>query len=194
MIETETGAETTTIATEEDLPEDTGADLQMITAAAVEATTTAVVMTMGLPEEAPIAHLLMTIRTTIDMDLRAHGAAIPMGHPAEGVAHRRIHVMEVDVIATAGTRAFREYHFWFATLAPTSPTTTSARHLDASVTFVMCISRGIITRSKQKALPLSNTPILIRLARRATKWTASISRVAYWKSYLHRNVARVRTK
>jgi hypothetical protein len=176
---TETGAEMNTLAIGEDLLAAMGADLPMTTAAAVEATTTvAVAMTMGLPEEDPaVAHLTTTIGTKINMDLRAHGVAIPTVRHAEGVAHRKTFAEAVAgiaiAIATAGMtarmRAFLEYHFWFVTSAPTSLTTTSVRHSDALVTFAMCTSRGITTRSKRKVLPLSNMQIQIRLVRHATK-------------------------
>ena len=168
---TETGAEMNTFAIGEDLLAAMGADLPMTTAA-VEATTTvatttvAVVMTMGLPEEDPaVAHLTTTIGTKINMDLRAHGVAIPTVRHAEGVAHRKTFAEAVAgiaiAIATARMRAFLEYHFWFVTSAPTSLTTTSVRHSDALVTFAMCTSRGITTRSKRKVLPLSNMQIQI---------------------------------
>ncbi len=165
MTEIETGGETIIIATGEGLPADTGADLLMTTVEAGVATMTVAAMTTDLPEEDLVGgDLLLMIRITINMDLRAHGVVIPTVHPAVGVAHRHsaeaeVVVVVVAAIATAGTRMIREFPSWFATLAHTSPTTTSARHSDASVTFVMFTFQGIITRSKRKVSPLSNTRI-----------------------------------
>ncbi len=160
MTETETGAETTTITTAEDLLADMAADLAMTTAVVVEAMTTGAEMTMGpLGEDPVVAHLPNTIPTMINMDLPADEAGIRMVHPAEGEAHRQTFVVELAAIATVGTRAFREYRSWFETLALASPTKILVRHLDASVTFEMSISPEITTHSKRKDLLSSNMPI-----------------------------------
>lgn len=195
MIGTETGAETTTTTTAEDLLADTVADHAMTTEVAVETMMIGAEMTMGPLEEDPVvAHHPTMIPTMTNMDLPADEVGIRTVHPAEGVAHRQMLVEEVAAIATVGTRAFREYRSWFVTLALISPTTTLARHLDASVTFEMFTSPGITTRSKRKDLLLSNMPILNRLRRHRPKWIASTSRDACLKSYLHRSAARVPMK
>ena len=133
MIEIETGGETIIIATGEGLLADTGADLLMTTVEAGVATTTVAAMETDLPEEDLAGGDLPRVRITINMDLRAHGVVISMVHPAAGVAHH--HSAEVEAvaaaIATAGKRMPREFPSWFATLAHTSRTTTSSRHLDA---------------------------------------------------------------
>ena len=157
MIETETGAETTTTTIAEDLLAAMVADLVMTTV--VEAMTTGVEMTMDLLEEDPVVAHPSTILTMINMDLQADEAGISMVHHAGGVAHHQTFVEEVVAIATVGTRAFREYRSWFATLAPTLPTTTLGRRLDASVMFETFTFPEITTRSKRKDLLLSNTPI-----------------------------------
>eukprot|EP00533_Pseudo-nitzschia_delicatissima_P008740 CAMPEP_0116097634 /NCGR_PEP_ID=MMETSP0327-20121206/10810_1 /TAXON_ID=44447 /ORGANISM="Pseudo-nitzschia delicatissima, Strain B596" /LENGTH=370 /DNA_ID=CAMNT_0003589399 /DNA_START=53 /DNA_END=1166 /DNA_ORIENTATION=+ len=78
MTEIETGGETIIIATGEGLPADTGADLLMTTVEAGVATMTVAAMTTDLPEEDLVGgDLLLMIRITINMDLRAHGVVIP---------------------------------------------------------------------------------------------------------------------
>ena len=67
MIETETGAETTTTTTAEDLLAAMVADLVMTTV--VEAMTTGVDMTMDLLEEDPVVAHPSTILTMINMNL-----------------------------------------------------------------------------------------------------------------------------
>jgi len=173
--ETETGAEMITITTGEDLQEATGVDLPMTTVVDGVAMTTVAVTTTGLPEEGLAdAHLLAMIPITTNMDLRGHGV-IQMDLPAEGVVHRQTFVAAaVAEIATEGTKTLREFHYWFATLDRKLLTTISPKHLDASVTFVMCTFRETTTHSKLKGLLLSNTRIPSRLVRHAMKWTASI--------------------
>jgi hypothetical protein len=147
----------------------TVADLPMITVAAVEGMTIGAEATItGLPGEAPAAGDVVHLPTTI----RARGAAIPTAHGAEGVAHSfaveaEVVVVVVVVEAVAAVvvaergRAFRESPCWCATSGPTSPTTTLVWRLGASVRSAMSTSRGITTRSKRKALPLSSMPIPI---------------------------------
>jgi hypothetical protein len=174
---TEIAAETRTVVTGEDPPAATGAaDLPMITAAAEEVMTIGAEATItDLPGEAPAAGAVARlIRITIPTAHRArgaaiptaHAAAIPTAHAAEGVAHRRSFVAAVVVaavvaaIATAQKRAFRESLCWCATSVLTSPITILAWRLGVSVKSAMSTSRGITTRSKRKALPLSSTPML----------------------------------
>ncbi len=149
-----------TIVIGEDLLEAMDVDLLMTTVVAGVAMTIVAGTTTGLPEEdLADVHTLTMIPIMINMDLRDHGV-IHMDLLAEGVAHRRTFVVAaVAVIATEGTKTFLEFHSWFATLAHKLRTTILAKHLDASVTFVMCTFREITTHSKRKDLPLLNTQI-----------------------------------
>ena len=155
VVTIETEAETNTIAIEEDPQVDTDVDLPMIIVE--EATTIGAAMITGLTGEDPVAaRLPILIRTT--MAPQALEVAIRTAHLVEGVALHRTFV-EVVVTVAAGMRIFQVFPCWFATSDPTSPITTSKRHLDALVMFAMFTFQGITIRNKLRALHLLSMQI-----------------------------------
>mmetsp|Transcript_25352 Transcript_25352/g.69864 ORF Transcript_25352/g.69864 Transcript_25352/m.69864 type:complete len:300 (+) Transcript_25352:671-1570(+) len=152
------------------------------------------IATFGAEDPGADRHRTTTTITTTATGLRT-AAGIPMDRTGAG----EVHPLPTAVDATTGTnhaatRGFPESRCWCETLVPTSRTRTLGTPLGASVRSGTCTFRGTTTRSRPRALPLSSMRIPSRLARPATRWTASASRDANWKWSLPRNAASLPTR